>query len=507
MKIAIKHAWALFAVLAVCLSPAAAGQENILALRIDEIKSTATAGAPFDFSFSPGNMLGPPCDARVEYWLGTKDSKMVEGQDVIFLATGETKSMGSFLLVPNETANGTSFYLQMQCNNATALASRPIKISEPIPTAPKIMTLDILKDSSENKFEFNYTLKAYSAVPQPVSIEETIITGDTVIWKSTQNTLLAGTESFTRLGPLLAPGAYKLSIAVNREGETSKASRDFDIEQTGYIAMFSGNFPPALYATILLFSVGVASLFYRFFRSRRSKKPGQGGKAPHTAAPGGSGAITGGGADSGNSLPEPAKNYVCMAESLSSGFLGENELNSLLDDAGFSEEEKKAGAGFAGRVPVSQAVRSGVFIDKFGKPNCETIISVTAGNDSGRDLCNVVFLARLPGFLSENVSSVLADGDLQASKEGSVLKFTIPRMPAGEAVSVSYSIGKWITQEKAQLVPLPAAVNCEESQPIVFTAAKATGAKNKNPAPSACAVKGKKPEKNAKKKDRTRAAF
>ncbi|MBN2067550.1 MAG: hypothetical protein JW744_03720 [Candidatus Diapherotrites archaeon] len=443
--------------------PAAFGQENSTELTIDHIHTAAIPNAYFDFSFTVGNMAGPACDSKVEYWLGTEESRLVEGTDTLFLGEGTKKTIETFLLVPASAKGVTTFYLQMQCNGSTALASRTIRVEQPTDTTPKIIELKVLKNTEDKEFDFGYTLKSYQDEAQPARVEEVITSEDKAVWKSEQFISLAGTEEFARQGPLLPPGAYTLTVLVTRDSQTSASTTAFEIEGSG----FSGNL--SLSGILSIIAIGMFSIIasvlifescgYRLIRKQDSEAGSfsLGTKPPAAPAPG---------LCKTEEIPEPEKNYVGLSESESSGMLEKEEIEKLLDDAGFSKGEKLVGMEFAHAVPVSQSVKSCIFIDKFDKANCETTITVNIENETSNDWCDVNVLGKIPKFLSENVSEVSADSDLEVTKEGSIIKFVIPKIAASETASISYTIPKWVTQEKAKKVPLPAVVHFTNVKPL-----------------------------------------
>ena len=104
-----------------------------------------------------------------------------------------------------------------------------------------------------------------------------------------------------------------------------------------------------------------------------------------------------------------------------------------------------------------------------------------------------MLLAKIPEFLSDDVSEIVSDGNLGAAKEGSILKIEIPKIEPGNCVEVSYSIPKWITQDKADLIPLPAVVSYSEGQAlkVELKSGKGSPARKKSESLSAVAEERK----------------
>jgi hypothetical protein len=459
----------------------AQAEENITELKIEDITTEVEAGAELKFSFSAGNRIGLPCPAEIRYWVGSENLRVSEGQHSIFLGEGETKADVSSLLIPEEEMGIKGFYLQMKCNEATVLASKPIKVSVPIPIILEFSTLKILEATQEEPVSFSYTVKSNSEEPLPIYIEEQVIKDGNEVWSNTHHSFISGSGSFDRQGPVLPAGNYTFvahgMYIEERAYKTVRLGeeRPFDsLEQISlgiatierdFVVVNALNIIP-LVPTALLGLLAVGATFTAGYLVRKRRGSGQRktiARGPPTEPPTAS-AIR---QSPDKEKVVQAKNYVCLIESESGGTPDKKALNTMLEEAGFAEEERKFVFEVADKVPVEQRVKSSVFIDRFDKPKCETSVTMTISNNTSKDWCDVVVLAKIPGFLSENVSEIKADESLQVMKEGQIAKFTVPKIAAMQSTSLVYSIEKWIPQDKVNLVPLPAVINYEEAQPLV----------------------------------------
>ena len=64
--------------------------KNTAELKIENISEAIRAGESFQFSFVIGNRLGPGCAAELQYWFEEQEQKLVQGNDTIYLESGES---------------------------------------------------------------------------------------------------------------------------------------------------------------------------------------------------------------------------------------------------------------------------------------------------------------------------------------------------------------------------------------------------------------------------------
>ncbi|MBN2067047.1 MAG: hypothetical protein JW744_01110, partial [Candidatus Diapherotrites archaeon] len=296
--------------LLISLASPAFAEENVTELRIDDIATKVDSGSLLEFSFSVGNRVGPACAAQIEYWIGAEAEKIVSGRESIFLNESETKASTASLLVPDEVSGLHSFFIEMQCNDSTVVASKPMKATVPMPTILEFSSLDVSESLEQQLVGFSYIIESNTSPDKPISIQEKILQDNNVLWESSGEAVLAGVRSFERKGPMLPPGNYTLVVEAAYGGKTAVITRQFAVRSTFNI--FSLLMLPAL---ILAFAVAfvLAARFFFFGSAVQKAKP----VAPAAGEP-----------------EFHTKQGLCVVESEASGVLDSSALNQLLDDAG-----------------------------------------------------------------------------------------------------------------------------------------------------------------------------
>ena len=203
-------------------------EENITELRITDITTPINAGARLDFSFTAGNMSGPACPARIQYWFGQNGE--IQGTDTFYLEEKETIAENISLILPENLQGVKQFYLKMNCNDSNILASRIIEITPFVPVMPLLGTVKFEGDGEEGQqMEFAYTIKTNSSQETPVHLQEQITKGSEVVWSNSQNIAAIGTVEVDRLTPALPSGNYMLAINATAGNETATMAKDFSI--------------------------------------------------------------------------------------------------------------------------------------------------------------------------------------------------------------------------------------------------------------------------------------
>ncbi len=402
---------------------------NIAEVRIESVSWQAEAGNVVEFTFNVGNRVGPECAAKIDYWIGTESEKVIAGQDTVFLAGAETKKQSGSLLVPEGTKGIETFFVAMQCNDAAVIASKPIKVVTPVPTILEFDALDVTEGKPAEPIAFSYKIKSNSSDELIISIEEKILQDNNVVWQYSQQSSITGSGAFSKKGPMLQPGSYSLVVAATVGDKTATISREFSVAEP------PSAFPLLSIAALLLLFFAATLIAARFIwpAARRSI------------------------------AEEPiARQGICLAESEASGVLDSNALNGLLEDAGFSEEEKRNAFAVATTVPVIQTVKSYIFTADREKTTFETVVKIAVSNNSNRDWANVVLIAKIPAFLSGAVSEIAGDVEMQAAEKGSAIKFTVEKIGALTSASIIYRAPKLIAQQEVESIALPAVVALEQ---------------------------------------------
>jgi len=444
----------LIALFLLSFSSVATGQ-NITELKIEDITTKVEAGSLVQFSFSVGNRVGPACVAEIDYWIGTEEERIIEGRNSVFLGEGETKSETASLLVPDDVKGVKSFYMQMKCNDAVVFASKPMKITMAIPTILEFGSLDIL-DMPENRGEqplgFSYVIESNRGDETPIYVEETILKDNNVVWSTAQESFIAGERAFEKKGPLLLPGKYTLVVNATYSGKTASITREFRVLSP--IAPFPLFSLLTFVAVALAFAV-LLFVFVRFFLFGQKSFRSIGPSVSSSLQP---------------SSPTPAmqsRQGMCVVESEANGVLDSASLNQLLDDAGFSEEQKQGSFSVASSVPVAQTVKSCVFTSAKQKMSFMTIVKITVSNNTAMEWRNVVVIARIPAFLSGDIEQFSSDAEMGVDESGSTVRFTLKKVGILHSASIVYVSPKLISQEEADAIPLPAVVSFKESRRAV----------------------------------------
>lgn len=442
--------------------PAVCAAGNITELKIESVSWQAEAGNVVEFAFLVGNRVGPECSAKIDYWIGTESEKVIAGKDTVFLAGSETKKEEGSLLVPEGAKGIETFFVSMQCNDAKVIASKPIKVISPIPTILEFSTLDVTESKPAEPIVFSYQIKSNNSNELIISIEEKILQDNNVVWQYSQQSSIVGGAAFSKKGPMLQPGSYSLVVAATVGGKTATIAREFSV-----IAPFNA-FPLLSIAALLLLFFAATLITARFIW------------------PAGRRAIA----------EEPiARQGICLAESEASGVLDSNALNALLEDAGFSEEEKRNSFAVATTVPVIQTVKSYIFTAEREKTTFETVVKIAVSNNSNRDWGNVVLIAKIPVFLSGSVSEIAGDVEMQAAEKGSAIQFTVEKISALTSANIIYRAPKLIAQQEVESIALPAVVALEQGVRIPLKKIKITKIKKIKEEP-AKSVLTKKPNKS-----------
>jgi len=287
------------------------------------------------------------------------------------------------------------------------------------------------------------------------------------VWQYSQQSSITGSGAFSKKGPMLQPGSYSLVVSAAVGDKTATISREFSVA-----APFSP-FPLLSIAALLLLFFAATLIATRFIWPARRRAIAE----------------------------EPtARHGICLAESEASGVLDSNALNALLEDAGFSDEEKRNAFSVATTVPVIQTVKSYIFTADREKTTFETVVKIAVSNNSNRDWENVVLIAKIPVFLSGSVSEIAGDVEMQAAEKGSAIQFTVEKIGALTSANIIYRAPKLIAQQEVESIALPAVVAIEQGVRIPLKKIKTTKIKKVKEEPVK-SVLTKKSKESAKDKN------
>jgi len=434
----------LFAVLAgfllLTIVPGAFAAENVAELKIESITSPIVSGETLEFSYIVGNRIGPPCSAKIEYWFESRGKRVIQGNDSIYLETGEKKAESASLIMLPGLEGVRKFFLEMECNDANILASRMINISTGIPKLPLFNALDVLEKEDGQQLVFSYVLESPQDSPAPVMVEERVIMDGNVLWANSQKIAVAGSTEIKRLGLKLLPGSYKLVAQASNGSETAMIEREFSVVAVPPAV------PIAAIGALALLMFAVIFVAIKFLMPARTRRD-QVFPAELPAEEG----------------PAALAKTVCAVETEASGMLDHSSLDKLLDEADLPEAERARAFEIATAVPTVQAVKSCIFTDEDGKMSFETAVTNTLINNSNRDWRQVLVIARIPSFLEGNYN-VSADTKMDAREENSLLWFTLGRVGAKQSATIVYTVPKLISREEATQVSFPAVVGFKEAK-------------------------------------------
>jgi len=431
----------------------AAAEENIADMRITYLPVVLKAGTQLDFSFSAGNRAGPECTGEIDYWIEKNGETLSQGKDSVFLGQGEVESGDGSMLLPSKLDGVYEFFIQMKCNDATVLANKTVEVKEILPAMPLTGNLFVSEGGEGKQMEFSYTIQTSLSEPVPIHLEEKIVSGETVLWTNSQNIAVTGSTEITRFGPALSAGNYRLLVEATHGSEIARIVREFEVK-AAVPPLLPVEIPTSFLvgaALILLF--GALGLAIRFFISRS--------RVPSYKAVLGKGHVL-------PALPKP-KDRLCPVEAESSGVLEEYEMGKLLEDVGLSEKKREKAIAVAGAMPLTQLVRGCIVTDEEGRMSCETTVTVTLQNNTNRNWNKVLLAAEIPEFLAEKLSEVEADCEMHAVKGTGVARFLLPKVGAMQSSSISYKVGRMISQAEANSVPLPAVIKYRLGKPLVIT--------------------------------------
>ncbi|MDP2974214.1 MAG: hypothetical protein Q8N60_04125, partial [Candidatus Diapherotrites archaeon] len=458
----------LFFVLALLLifCPAfAADVNNVTELRIEEMPLVVDAGTALNFSFSAGNRIGQECAAQIEYWIegsgktaglsqGSAETfRLSQGSDTFFLGKGETKTAKGNLLVPSNASGMLSFFIKMQCNDATVLANKAIEAKEKMAAMPLFSDFSIKESGEGSQIEFNYTINSSQSGTVPFQVEEQILQDNSVFWRAEQKVPITGGISLNRFGPVLSPGNYALVVKAAYGSESAEVTRLFTV------APAAAPFPllQALTAAALILLLFAAVVITTKLISPRMHLARQA-------------AMLGGIAPGGSAAPvSMKKKRACIVQSESGGVADEFDLSQLLDAAGMPAKEREKCAEVAGRIPITQIVKGFILTDYSNRMSCETTVAITISNNTNRNWRNLVLLASIPDFLADDAGEIDADCEMQAIDGTPVVRFFFEKVGAMHSGLILYRVPLLVSQAEANSIALPAVISFEESKPLVIT--------------------------------------
>ncbi len=426
------------------------GAENVTELRVETLTSPIRAGERVDFTFSAGNMVGPPCSAFISYWLEEDGEKLQQGSDNFYLESGEEVTEKISLVIPTHLEGAKPFYLEMQCNDSVILASRILEITTVFPVVPQFDYLRVGKSNEDSELEFSYSLRSNKEAKQVMQVEERVVKDGNVVWHRTQKVTVAGTASFNGFGPVLPPGSYQLVVNAVHGSESAEISRQFTVKAIPFPF-----FTWLMMGTLILLFAGAVVITTRFVL--RSLPVKQAFLSVGRLVP---------------SIAGPSIKRMCVVEAESSGVLDEIQLSKLFDQAGLKGKKRQRCFEVAGRIPLEQNVQSCVVTGKGSKILCETTVTATISNNTNRNWNNVELLVSIPDFLAEDLTSIKTENRVEFLKGKPVVKFLVEKIGAMQSAKISYSVDRLIAQAEANSIQLPAVINCKEGEPLVITQVK-----------------------------------
>jgi hypothetical protein len=429
-------------------------EENISDLRITYLPVIAKAGTALDFSFKAGNRVGPACTGNISYWIEVEGNEISKASDTVFLEPGAVESGSASILLPSSLGGIYEFIIEMECNNTTVLANKTIEVKKELPALPLASGLQITVNEEGKQVEFVYSIKSNTQEPVPIKINEQILKEGEAIWSNSQNLAASGETQIKRLGPVLPAGNYRLTMEIREAGinigqdnEAVEITREFKVEATPFeLSLLSS------IGILLGLSIATTATAVAFGYSRKNKKrhSNLAKRKPARAA------------NRRQSLP--AEKSVCVVETEARGMLNEKALESLLDEAGYSEKKMAKAFTVATSIPITQIVKSCIFSGKGKKKNFETTVAMTLVNNTDMDWENMEVVCRTPTFFGEKINEVFSDTKMEASETNSILKFELKRISAKQSASIVYSVPKLISQEEANKVSLPAVTAYKEGK-------------------------------------------
>jgi len=256
----------------ICVSGSCQPLFDVSIIRVD---SPVRPGESLDFKYFVWNKVGDSDDYTITYSLGN----LVAGTQVVYINSGEQKTLDSSLNIPTGATDG--FYVltvTVTKGNYIAAATQNVEI---LKNAPVVVDLLISKlevlETGTVLFAFDTSANTDNDVL--VSIEEKITKDSNIVWQKTGNVQVLKTESMQESVPDLADGTYQLSIKAIYEGKESSIIRTFKIKAaaSGPFGSFTafGDLVPILSVVALI--IIVAALFVMMRKVAKRGLP----KMPH----------------------------------------------------------------------------------------------------------------------------------------------------------------------------------------------------------------------------------
>jgi hypothetical protein len=438
-------------------------QENVTELKIESITTPVRAGENLEFSFLTGNRIGPPCSAEIRYWIESGGNQAIQGNDTIYLGTGEVETEDVVLLISPGFGGVREFFLQMKCNEATILASRTVNFLPAIPKLPAIENLKVSENEEGKQIEFAYELESGLGETVAIIAEESIIKDSEVVWSNIESKAITGKKEIERLGPALPTGDYKVTVKLKHAvfeanadeahyySETVEMTRDFSVKGVPLeISLLSS------LGIMLGLSVATAGTALGFIRLRKNKKM-YGSFLRHGLA---------------KPAAATAKNRLCPVEAESNGVLEEYQLAIMLHEAGFKGKKLDKAIRIAEKIPITQLVKGCVLTDKTNGMSCETTIEINLSNNTNRNWKKLKILATVPEFLAEDPSEVNCDSEMQLVEGTRNIILSLEKVAAMQSATISYKTPILVSQAEANSVQLPAVVSYKQGKPLTIAQVK-----------------------------------
>ena len=130
------------------------------------------------------------------------------------------------------------------------------------------------------------------------------------------------------------------------------------------------------------------------------------------------------------------------------------DIESTLEEAGFTEEEIATATIIAENTAIDQTVVVDKITSETGLTSYQTWVSVKVHNTSDQKWKDVKVIVEIPKGIASDASQISSEFAMNVLKADPIIEFTIPEIQVGEIAEVKYSTDKQISDVTARLLPL-----------------------------------------------------
>ncbi|MFH1224328.1 MAG: fibronectin type III domain-containing protein [Candidatus Diapherotrites archaeon] len=139
-------------------------------------------------------------------------------------------------------------------------------------------------------------------------------------------------------------------------------------------------------------------------------------------------------------------------------------IRAVLGEAGYGSAEIRYAEAVAGRLKFTRKIEVFKIAGIDGNVSHSSLITISAKNEVGTNLTNIVVLEKAPKSIAQNISEIYSDFAFNTYVNDPVIEFPLGDMNAGGESAVSYSVRRDITGTYSDFMA-PVALSLDETEP------------------------------------------